>query len=181
VDRLLVCNSPWVVCHSDPESGMVGSGHFGFGLYPARVGTVLGFCSYVFLYQRRSVPIDVKIWQNGHDKALTVIWSSRRTGRPAPRTFPELSEDSRTASATRTKLIVIAHRKYPSWILAERRAPIALGSISGFSCAIRNRSGWAIGRRGYGRPPRPRAEIPTICHTSCHTELDVVGKESVSH
>jgi site-specific recombinase XerC len=36
------------------------------------------------------------------------------------------------------------------------------------------------GRRGYGRPPRSTAESPSICHTSCHTELDAVGKESAS-
>jgi hypothetical protein len=74
--------------------------------------------------------------------------------------------------------ILDPERRGPEPAIAERLASsgVALGSISVCSYSIRNRSGW----RGYGRPPPSRVESPTTCHTSCHTDLVAVGKESAS-
>ena len=57
---------------------------------------------------------------------------------------------------------------------------VVLGSITACRSSYSMATRLAIGRWGYGRLPRSRAESPTICHTSCHTELDLVGKESAS-
>lgn len=56
----------------------------------------------------------------------------------------------------------------------------ALGSISVLQLFDSEPRALAIGRRVYNRPPRPRAESPSICHTGCHTELEVVDETGAS-
>lgn len=70
VDRLLSSNTPRRLCHSDPEPGMVGSGHLGIGLHSVRVYTFLGLRSFVLLYpKRRNMPIDLGLARGPREDA----------------------------------------------------------------------------------------------------------------